>query len=120
MSGWFGRRATPPAASPAAAAQPASGQGVPLELIRYDQATGKFELGQEALAVLKRTRGPVGVVAVCGRARQVRRRRPPSSRRRRPLGTQRAPAGARRRVAGPCAHSVCQFASSARRANRSS
>lgn len=79
MSGWFGRRATPPAASPAAAAQPASGQGVPLELIRYDQATGKFELGQEALAVLKRTRGPVGVVAVCGRARQVRRRRLPGS-----------------------------------------
>ena len=74
MSGWFGRRAAPPAASPGAA-QPPSGQGVPLELIRYDQATGKFELGQEALAVLKRTRTPVGVVAVCGRARQVRRRR---------------------------------------------
>lgn len=77
MSGWFGRRAAPPAA-PEQPASGSSGQGVPLELIRYDQATGKFELGQEALAVLKRTRGPVGVVAVCGRARQVRRRGPPS------------------------------------------
>lgn len=45
-------------------------QGTPLELIKYDAATGKFELGAQALAVLKATRGPVGVVAVCGRARQ--------------------------------------------------
>ena len=72
---WFGRRgaATPPAAaggSGAAAGAPA-GAGSPLELIRYDAATGKFELGREALQVLKNTRGPVGVVAVCGRARQV-------------------------------------------------
>lgn len=41
-----------------------------LELIRYNTETGKFELGEEALAVLKATRGPIGVVAVAGRARQ--------------------------------------------------
>lgn len=45
--------------------------GVPLELVKYDAATGKFELGVQAMEVLKGTRGPVGVVAVCGRARQV-------------------------------------------------
>ncbi len=78
MSGLFGRRgaaATPP--QPAAPAVPARGadgaasSGVPLPLISYSQETGKFELGAEALRVLKQTRGPVGVVAVCGRARQV-------------------------------------------------
>lgn len=44
--------------------------GAPLELIRYNQSTTKFELGEEALAVLRKVRGPVGVIAVCGRARQ--------------------------------------------------
>lgn len=43
---------------------------MPLELIRFNQENGTFELGAEALAALKRTRSPVGVVAVCGRARQ--------------------------------------------------
>ena len=41
-----------------------------LELVRYNGTTGKFEVGEEALAVLRNTRGPVGVVAVAGRARQ--------------------------------------------------
>lgn len=41
-----------------------------LELARYNSDTGKFELGEEALAMLRNTRGPVGVVAVAGRARQ--------------------------------------------------
>lgn len=45
-------------------------QGIPLELIKYDPDTGKFELGAQALNVLKATRGPVAVVSVCGRARQ--------------------------------------------------
>lgn len=70
---WFGRRgtaATPPAAAGGSGAAP-GGAGSPLELIRFDSATGKFELGREALQALKNTRGPVGVVAVCGRARQV-------------------------------------------------
>ncbi len=45
-------------------------QGVPLELVKYDTATGKFIVGQEALRVLRDVRAPLGVVAVCGRARQ--------------------------------------------------
>jgi hypothetical protein len=44
--------------------------GTPLELIRYDADSGKFEVGKDALAILRRIRGPVGVAAVCGRARQ--------------------------------------------------
>ncbi|PSC76322.1 interferon-induced guanylate-binding 1-like [Micractinium conductrix] len=75
MTSWFrgrGAAATPPAGTPPgpAGGSTPSGQGVPLELISYDQNTGKFKLGAEALEALKRTRGPVGVVAVCGRARQ--------------------------------------------------
>jgi hypothetical protein len=45
------------------AAQP----GVPLELISYSTESGKFELGKEALEVLRKVQGPVGVVAVSGR-----------------------------------------------------
>ena len=44
--------------------------GVPLELVKYDVPTGKFTVGKEALDVLRRVKGPVGVVAVSGRARQ--------------------------------------------------
>ncbi|KAL4431144.1 hypothetical protein ABPG75_006400 [Micractinium tetrahymenae] len=69
MSGWFGRRAAT-ATPPPAQAGSGSSSGTPLELIKWNQDTGKFELGSEALRVLKQTRGPVGVVAVCGRARQ--------------------------------------------------
>mmetsp|Transcript_35146 Transcript_35146/g.86193 ORF Transcript_35146/g.86193 Transcript_35146/m.86193 type:complete len:464 (-) Transcript_35146:1322-2713(-) len=50
----------------AAAAQEAR----PLHLLQYDEATKKFELGEEALSALREIRGPVGVLAVCGRARQ--------------------------------------------------
>jgi hypothetical protein len=71
MTSWFGRRPAPPAAG-GAGGEPGQATGVPLELITYDQDTGKFQLGPQALAVLKQTRGPVAVVAVCGRARQVR------------------------------------------------
>lgn len=73
MASWFrgrGASATPPQAAPGGGSG-RGGQGVPLELIKYDAQSGKFELGEEALAVLRQTRGPVGVVAVCGRARQV-------------------------------------------------
>lgn len=74
MSGWFGRRAATAAPQPAQAAGSGPGgsssSGTPLELIKWNQDTGKFELGAEALCALKQTRGPVGVVAVCGRARQ--------------------------------------------------
>ena len=41
-----------------------------LELVRFNPETEKFEVGAEALAVLRKIRGPVGVIAVAGRARQ--------------------------------------------------
>lgn len=44
--------------------------GTPLELVSYNAKTGKFEVGQAAMKALRGVRGPVGVVAVCGRARQ--------------------------------------------------
>ena len=51
-------------------AQPAPGAGQPLELVRYDEKTKRFEVGQDALKVLQGVRSPLGVVSVCGRARQ--------------------------------------------------
>lgn len=44
--------------------------GTPLELVRYSTETGKFEVPQASLDVLRNIRGPVGVVSVSGRARQ--------------------------------------------------
>ena len=44
--------------------------GRALHLI-YVNDEGKFELGEEAVAALNAVKGPVGVCAVCGRARQV-------------------------------------------------
>ena len=41
----------------------------PLQLVRCD-ADGKLAVGEEAVDVLRNVRGPVAVVAVCGRARQ--------------------------------------------------
>ena len=61
-------RAQPPSKS-LAAAQPGA-PGLPLELVRYDADSGKFHVGVEALKALRATKDPVGVVAVCGRARQ--------------------------------------------------
>lgn len=52
-----------------ATAQPVA-PGVPLELVRYDTDSGKFHVGEQALQMLRTTKDPVGVVAVCGRARQ--------------------------------------------------
>ncbi|KAL4859356.1 Guanylate-binding protein 5 [Chlorella vulgaris] len=69
MASWFGRRAAPAPQAPAADTRGAA-TGVPLELISYDQNTGQFRLGEQAIRALQQTRGPVGVVAVCGRARQ--------------------------------------------------
>ncbi|WIA21574.1 hypothetical protein OEZ85_000766 [Tetradesmus obliquus] len=45
-------------------------QGEALELITYNVETGKFHVGQRALAILRDIRTPLSVVAVCGRARQ--------------------------------------------------
>lgn len=69
MSFFFGSAKKQKAEAPAASfpVKP----GTPLELVRYSTDTGKFEIPPEALAVLRSIRGPVGVVSVCGRARQV-------------------------------------------------
>jgi hypothetical protein len=45
------------------------GGGRPLPLVTFG-ADGRFALGEEALAALRACAGPVGVAAVCGRARQ--------------------------------------------------
>ena len=69
MRAIFGNRsqpATPQRQKP----QHAAVQGSALELINYNTQTGEFHVGQEALKVLQGTPGPVGVVSVCGRARQ--------------------------------------------------
>ena len=49
---------------------PSEGAGQPLQLVSYDESTKQFTVGQEALKVLQGVRAPVGVVSVCGRARQ--------------------------------------------------
>lgn len=54
----------------AAPGAPSAEQGTPLELISYNTATKRFELGTEALNVLRKITTPVAVVAVSGRARQ--------------------------------------------------
>jgi hypothetical protein len=41
--------------------------GEALELIRYNVDTGKFLVGEQALAILRNIRTPLSVVAVCGR-----------------------------------------------------
>lgn len=45
--------------------------GAAIELIRYNADARRFETGAAALDVLRSTTTPVGVVAICGRARQV-------------------------------------------------
>ena len=62
----MGRQSEP--AQPSANAAPGAGQ--PLELVRYDEKTKRFEVGEEALKMLQSVRAPLGVVSVCGRARQ--------------------------------------------------
>lgn len=52
------------------AAAAKEGAGQPLQLVSYDESTKKFTVGEEALKVLKSVRAPMGVVSVCGRARQ--------------------------------------------------
>jgi hypothetical protein len=44
--------------------------GRPLSLVSFNASTHKFEIGHEALDVLRGVHSPLGVVAVCGRARQ--------------------------------------------------
>ncbi|VAH22825.1 unnamed protein product [Triticum turgidum subsp. durum] len=74
----LGLRGSPSAAagdaSPASSASPAApaaagGLGRPLRLVYCDDK-GKFVMDPEAVAALQLVKGPVGVVSVCGRARQ--------------------------------------------------
>ena len=48
----------------------ASRAGQALHLLRFDEGSKKFTLGEEALDCLRAVKGPVGVLSVCGRARQ--------------------------------------------------
>lgn len=69
----FARFASTPKKAPPATQEVVksnAGPGQPLELVQYDTNTGKFSVGQQALKVLRSIKGPVGVVSVCGRARQ--------------------------------------------------
>ena len=70
-AGLASRPAEAAAPAPAGSSAAAAGLGTPLHLIQYNADSRQFELGQEALAVLRGVTGPVGVVSVCGRARQV-------------------------------------------------
>lgn len=47
----------------------AGGPARPLRLVYCDEQ-GKFKMDPEAVAALHMVKGPLGVVAVCGRARQ--------------------------------------------------
>ena len=47
----------------------AGGPARPLRLVYCDER-GKFKMDPEAIAALHMVKGPLGVVAVCGRARQ--------------------------------------------------
>jgi len=47
----------------------AGGPARPLRLV-YSDERGKFKMDPEAVAALHMVKGPLGVVAVCGRARQ--------------------------------------------------
>jgi Guanylate-binding protein, N-terminal domain len=66
MASWFrGRSGTPGDAGNSAAAQ-----GRPLLLIGFDASAGRWQVGQEALDVLRSLRAPLATISVCGRARQ--------------------------------------------------
>lgn len=60
----------PPPYSPYTTTPPvASGPARPIRLVYCDD-NGKFHMDPEAVAVLQLVKEPVGVVSVCGRARQ--------------------------------------------------
>ena len=56
-----------PSRSPSAS--PVTGPARPIRLV-YSDEKGKFRMDPEAVAALQLVKGPVGVVSVCGRARQ--------------------------------------------------
>lgn len=69
MASWFRRASTPGTAAPDPANASAA-QGKPLLLIGFNENTKKWEVGQEAVDVLRTIKGPLCTVSVCGRARQ--------------------------------------------------
>jgi hypothetical protein len=64
-----GAAGSSPTAAPAGNGGGAGALGRPLRLVYCDEK-GKFVMDPEAVAALQLVKGPVGVVSVCGRARQ--------------------------------------------------
>ena len=61
--------ASPTSPSPAPSPSPVTGPARPIRLVYYDE-NGKFRMDPEAVATLQLVKEPIGVVSVCGRARQ--------------------------------------------------
>ncbi|KAL8468121.1 hypothetical protein ACS0TY_031380 [Phlomoides rotata] len=61
--------ASPPTPLPAASFNMSAGPARPIRLV-YTDEKGKFHLDPEAVALLQLVKQPIGVVSVCGRARQ--------------------------------------------------
>ncbi|KAE9599265.1 putative guanylate-binding protein [Lupinus albus] len=60
-----------PTSSPATpSASPVTGPARPIRLVYYDENERKFHMDPEAVATLQLVKEPIGVVSVCGRARQ--------------------------------------------------
>lgn len=55
--------------SPTQPSRQVTGPARPIRLVYYDEK-GKFRMDPEAVAVLQLVKEPIGVVSVCGRARQ--------------------------------------------------
>lgn len=60
---------SPTSSSSSPSAAPATGPARPIRLVYCDEK-GKFRMDPEAVATLQLVKGPIGVVSVCGRARQ--------------------------------------------------
>lgn len=58
-----------PSSSPSSSASPVTGPARPIRLVYCDEK-GKFRMDPEAVATLQLVKEPIGVVSVCGRARQ--------------------------------------------------
>ncbi|CAN1280951.1 Guanylate-binding protein 6 [Linum perenne] len=60
---------SPVSYSPSVSQSPVTGPARPIRLVYCDEK-GKFRMDPEAVATLQLVKGPIGVVSVCGRARQ--------------------------------------------------
>ncbi|KAH0719916.1 hypothetical protein KY290_004833 [Solanum tuberosum] len=60
---------SPPQTSPPSSVNIAAGPARPIRFVYCDEK-GKFQIDPEALAILQLVKEPVGIVSVCGRARQ--------------------------------------------------